>query len=232
MKSKSLCFLVFNEQDNLKYFKSKIQDTIQNLKFDSLFAIDNSNDGSKEILKEMNVEVIDQTIDGRGGAIIQAISHCKTDYLILFSPDGNENIEDLLKFIEIIDENNFDLIIASRMRKDSVNEEDENFFKPRKIANNFFNFVANLFFNKNNIFITDSINGYRALKVDNFKKINFISRRFTIEYEMTIKSFKNDYSIYEFSTIENKRVFGKTRAKSIRVGLDFIFYLFREIIGK
>lgn len=230
--SKSLCFLVYNEYENLIFFKDRIKKLISENIFEEIFAIDRSDDGSKELLKELGINVINQKKPGRGSAMIEAINYCNHDFIVFFSPDGNEDIEDLSKFNFLIHQNRYDLIIASRMMEGAVNEEDKNFFKPRKLANNFFNYLANLFFNKTKTYITDSINGYRAINTKKIKKLNLISSKFTVEYEMTIKCFKNNLKIYEFPTIEKDRHHGTTKAKSLVVGFDFLRCILYEILNK
>ena len=227
-----LCILTYNEFENLKENKSSILDCINKNNFYDVFFIDNnSTDGTQKLINDLSIKLISQEKKGRGSAIIQAIKYSKADYLILYSPDGNENINDISTFIKLINKNIYDLIIASRMMKDAFNEEDINFFKPRKIANNFFNFLINFSFNKKN-YVTDSINGYRALKLKKIKNLNLDSERFTIEYQMTLRSMKEGLNIYEFPTIEGQRLHGQTKASSFRVGLEFINCFIRELFKK
>ena len=185
-------------------------------------------DGSIEFYKKNNIRFFKQKRKGRGAAIIEAFKITKSDALIFFSPDGNENILDVKKIIKYLKEEN-DLVIASRMIKGARNEEDDKFFKFRKWANNIFNFLANLFFNKNN-FITDSINGFRGLKKDKFKKLKCDENFYAIEFQMTIRSMKIGYKIKEFATIESDRIAGVSQAPSIPTGLTFIRALLKEII--
>ena len=187
-----------------------------------------STDGSIEFYKKNNIRFFKQKEKGRGAAIIEAFKITKSDALIFFSPDGNENILDVKKIIKYLKEEN-DLVIASRMIKGARNEEDDKFFTFRKWAHNIFNFLANLFFNKNN-FITDSINGFRGLKKDKFKKLKCDENFYAIEFQMTIRSMKIGYKIKEFATIESDRIAGVSQAPSIPTGLTFIRALLKEII--
>ena len=120
-----------------------------------------SDDGSVEFYKKNKIKFFTQKTKGRGAAIIEAFKKTKSDALIFFSPDGNENILDVKKIVNYLNEGN-DLIIGSRMIEGARNEEDDKFFKFRKWANNIFNFLANLFFN-NGDYVSDSINGFRGL---------------------------------------------------------------------
>jgi len=128
--------------------------------------------------------------------------------------------------------NGYDMIIASRMMKGAYNEEDDKTFKWRKWANNFFNFIANIFFRKNKQYITDSINGFRGITKNAFNKINPDGNGYTIEYQITIRALKNNMKIVEFPTHEYARIGGESYAKSIPTGIKFIKTFFKELFKK
>ncbi len=228
----TLCILTKNE---LPCLKEILHNVIQecNLKnIQQIFAIDGGSiDGTVEFFKENNIPVISQKNRGRGDAFHTAFKEIDSDLYIFFSPDGNENIQDVEKFIEFAN-SGADIIIASRMMKDSYNEEDENLIKLRKWANNIFNLMANITFRRSGRYITDSINGYRAVKKNVAESLKLDSVDYTIEYQMTIRAFKKRLNIKEFPTIEGKRLHGETQAKSIPTGLKFLKCYFREIFIK
>ena len=199
---------------------------------DKIFAIDGgSTDGTVEFFKKHNVNIISQKNRGRGDAFHVAFSKIEADLYIFYSPDGNEDINDINKFIEHYNLG-ADIVIASRMMKDSYNEEDENILKFRKWANNVFNLMANITFRRSGNYVTDSINGYRAITKKAVNSLNLDAQDYTIEYQMTIRAFKKQLKIHEFATIEGKRLFGETQAKSIPTGLRFLRCYFREIFIK
>ena len=134
-----------------------------------------------------------QSKKGRGEAFRIAFKNSSSDVLIFYSPDGNENPNDIIKIKNTFEKNhNFDIVIMSRMMDGAYNEEDDQFFKFRKWANNIFNLFANVIFNKNltNNFITDSINGFRGFKRSSFNKLELDAIGYTIEYQSTIRAFK------------------------------------------
>ena len=223
-----VCLLCKNENLSLSKIYKKLKKELSKIKINFFIMDGGSTDGSIEFYKENNIRFFKQKRKGRGAAIIEAFKITKSDALIFFSPDGNENILDVKKIIKYLKEEN-DLVIASRMIKGARNEEDDKFFKFRKWANNIFNFLANLFFNKNN-YITDSINGFRGLKKDKFKKLKCDENFYAIEFQMTIRSMKIGYKIKEFATIESDRIAGVSQAPSIPTGLTFIRALLKEII--
>ena len=225
----ALCLLVLNEYNCLKVIIPKILKNKKKLNISKIYAIDGgSTDNSVKLLKKNKIKVLGQSNKGRGSAFKIAFKKIKARNYIFFSPDGNEDFRDIKKF-KYYFEKKYDLIIASRMMKGAVNEEDDHIFKLRKWANNFFNFVANFFFNKKN-YITDSINGFRGVSLNAIKKINITADDFTIEYQMTIRAMKKKLKIIEFPTTEFKRISGKTKAKSIPTGLRFIKRFFQELL--
>lgn len=228
----ALCVLVKNEIDCLRIVGPEIPKPGSSVGFDQVCAMDGgSTDGSQEELKKLGIPVLVQTQKGRGQAFHEAFSKLDADAFIFFSPDGNEAISDLPKFRKYLEEGN-DIVIASRMMKGAVNEEDHQTFKWRKWANNAFNILANLFFRRSGPFITDSINGYRAITKKAARVLALDAQDYTIEYQMTIRAFKHKLKIKEFPTIEGERVAGETGAPSFQTGIRFIKRFFTELFMK
>lgn len=222
----SLILLTRNEIDGLNHvFKN-----IPLNEFDEVFAVDGgSTDGTLDFYKNHGVRVISQCSKGRGEAFRIAFEEAKGDVLIFFSPDGNEDPKDLVKFEPYFNDG-CDLVIASRMMKGAYNEEDDKIFKFRKWANNVFNLMANIAFRRSGKFITDSINGFRAITKKAFDIIRPDGEGYTIEYQMTIRAFKKRLKIVEFPTHEASRVGGESYAKSIPTGLKFLKMFFKELL--
>ena len=108
------------------------------------------------------------------------------------------------------------------------NEEDDQVLRARKWANKAFNALANLLFRRSGPYITDSINGYRAITHVAAEKLQLDASDYTIEYQMTIRALNAGLNIVEFPTIEGNRVAGVTGATSIPTGIRFIRRLWLE----
>ncbi len=224
-----LCLLTLNEIECLTLLYDKIPVAGGDSGYDDIYAIDGgSTDGTIEFLREKGCKVISQKNRGRGDAFHEAFKNIDAEAFIFFSPDGNEAIEDLPKFKPILKEG-ADVVIASRMMKESVNEEDDLILKWRKWANNIFNLFANLFFRKDGPFIYDSINGYRAITKNAVNILELDAPDYTIEYQMTMRALKQRLKVIEFPTIEGQRLAGDTGAPSIPTGLRFIRRFFIEL---
>ncbi|MGF9759593.1 glycosyltransferase family 2 protein [Microvirga sp. 0TCS3.31] len=227
----TLCILTRNERPCVEIVFPQLPKPGPESGFDAVVVIDGgSTDGTKEYFEERGIPVLGQSRRGRGHAFQIAFDEVESDAYIFFSPDGNEDPKDLPKFRPLL-EQGFDLVIASRMMAGAKNEEDDQFLKLRKWANNAFNIGANVSFRRKGTFVTDSINGYRAITRKAARTLALDAPDYTIEYQMTMRAFKHKLSIAEFPTIEYPRVAGDTQAQSIPTGIRFIKAYWRELRG-
>jgi glycosyltransferase involved in cell wall biosynthesis len=225
----ALCLLTYNERPCLEQIFPLIPAPSHGSGFDQLVAIDGgSKDGTMEYYRDHGVPVIGQSRRGRGDAFLLAFEQVDADAYIFFSPDGNEEVQDLPKFKPLL-ASGADLVIASRMMRGAVNEEDIHWLRPRKWANNALNLLANGFFRNSVPFVTDSINGYRAITRRAAQELKLDALDYTIEYQMTIRALKQRMAIVEFPTREGQRVAGVTGASSFPTGIRFLKRLWREL---
>lgn len=228
MKS-SLIILTLNEIEGVRALYDRIPfDAV-----DECFVVDGGSvDGTVEFFRERGIRVVPQEIKGRGEAFRIAVKEAKGDQLVFFSPDGNENPGDIPKLLGLLTKG-YDIAIASRFLPGSKNEEDDLHFPWRAWANKAFTFIANSIWNIKGNYITDTINGYRAIKKEAFNKLNIDALGFVIEYQMSIRAMKLGLKVVEIPTIEGQRIGGESTAKSIPTGFIFIKHLLREIkIGR
>ena len=219
----SLILLTYNEVTGVKEIFKQLP--LQYV--DEYFAIDGGSiDGTLKLFEKNNIPYFVQNKKGRGEAFRLAFEKATGDALIFFSPDGNEDPKDIPVFIEHLKKNN-DLVIASRFMNGSHNEEDDQFFKWRKWANIAFTLIANFIWNKNK-YISDTINGYRAITKDAWEKISPDADGYTIEYQISIRSMKNKLKIKEFPTYEYSRIDDQIGSPSIPTGLAFLKLLYQE----
>ena len=226
MKS-SLIILTLNEIEGVRTLYDRIPfDAV-----DECFVVDGGSiDGTVEFFRERGIKVVPQEIKGRGEAFRIAVKRAEGDHLIFFSPDGNEDPGDIPKLLALLT-NGYDLAIASRFLSGSQNEEDDLRFPWRAWANRVFTFIANIIWNTNRNYITDTINGYRAIKKEAFNKLNINAPGFVIEYQMSIRAMKLGLKVVEIPTVEGQRIGGVSTAKSVPTGLLFLRFLLKEIMN-
>lgn len=225
--TKCLVLLTWNEIEAVRALYDRIPK-----KYDEVFVIDpGSTDGTVEFFRQKGLEVKIQEKKGRGVAFLMAAAAAKSELIVFFSPDGNENPGDIDKLFSML-ESGADMAIASRFAKGSRNEEDGKFLPFRKWANQAFTRLVNARFNKKAGYITDTINGFRGFKRQVLLGMGLTAEGFAIEFQSTIKAFKKGLKIAEMPTIEGDRIGGESKAKSIPTGLKFVRLYLKEFFTK
>jgi len=198
--------------------------------FDEAFVVDyKSTDGTVEFFEGKGVRVVRQEIPGRGEVFRMACRIAKGDILVFFSPDGNEDPADTVRLRDLV-AGGCDLAVASRFAQGSRNDEAEKFFPLRAWANRAFSIAANLLFGGH---MTDTINGFRAVRKEKLLALRPDAQGFAIEYQISIRAMKLGYKICEIPTHEGDRIGGMSTASSVPTGLKVLKVLLREFwIGK
>ena len=223
---RTLVLLTFNEIEALP----KLFDRIPLSAADEVLAVDGgSKDGTVEYLQSKGVRVLPQPRRGRGCAFSVALDATTADVLCYYSPDGNEDPADIPKVFEKLEEGGYDLVVASRMSKGAHNEEDDQPVKLRKWVNLAFTFLANVLWNRGP-YLTDTINGFRAVRADSFRRCECRVDGFVIEYLMSIRMMKLGLRLGEIPTYEHPRLGGISTAHSWPTGLEFTRHLIREAL--
>ena len=222
----SLIILTLNEIDGVR----ALHDQIPFHRVDEVFAVDGgSTDGTREFFTERGIRIVEQPSRGRGEAFLIAYEAASTDAMIFFSPDGNEDPADIPTFVEYLTQG-YDLVIASRMMKGAVNEEDVDVFRWRKWANQTFTLAANGVWNRSSEYVSDTINGYRGITKKAFAQLWPDSDGYTIEYQTSIRAMKARLRIKEFPTNEGERIGGQSYARSLPTGLRMLRTFGRELL--
>jgi len=197
--------------------------------FDEVLVVDGgSQDGTREFFQERGIRVVGQERQGRGEAFRVGARNTRGDFLVFYSPDGNEDPADLPVLVERLRQG-ADLAIASRFAAGARNEEDDHLLRPRAWVNLVFTLIANLLFN-HGPFVTDTINGFRAIRRLAFERLRLDEMGFPIEYQMSIRAMKAGMRIVEIPTQEGDRIGGTSKAESFPVGLGHLKVLLRELL--
>ena len=222
-RDSTLVLLVLNEIDGLRL----VWEDLPLDEFARVVAVDGgSTDGSRDFLTDKGILILDQPIAGRGVAFRVAAEAVDTDRLIFYSPDGNEDPADIVRLDDAL-LSGADLAIASRFAKGSVNEETD-WLRPRARVNKALTWIANQTFGRG-AYITDTINGFRAIRRQDLLDLNTTVKRFPIEYQISIRAMQRDWNIAEIATIEGQRAGGESKAISWPVGKDHIKVLLTEL---
>lgn len=222
-RNSCLVLLVLNEIDGL----SAVWDELPVDEFERVVAVDGgSTDGSREFLAQKGITILDQPIKGRGVAFRVAAEAVDTERLVFYSPDGNEDPKDIVRLDDLL-LNGARLAIASRFAKGAVNEETD-IFRPRARVNRALTWLANNLFSDQE-YVTDTINGFRALRRQDLLDLHTTVKRFPIEYQISIRAMQRGWPIAEIATVEGQRAGGESKAISWPVGKDHLKVLLTEL---
>ena len=192
--------------------------------FDECYALDGgSTDGTVEFFQKHGIEVV--TGVKKGEIFNTGADLTKCEDLVFFAPDGNEDPEDILRLLGGLREGH-DMVIASRFMPTSRNEEDGKLLPLRAWANQAFTLLVHLRWGGH---LTDTINGFRAVKRRCVLEMNLEPTGFDIEFQMSIRGRKLGYSIVEIPTREGDRIGGESTAYSIPTGMLMLKRYLKEL---
>ena len=224
----ALCLLTWNELEGCKHDIPLIDRT----KFDEIYCIDGgSTDGTVEYLTEQGIVVYPQTAKGLNQACKDGAEKCTCDAFVFFHPKGSIPVEDTYKFRQYFEEG-YDLVVGSRMLKESRNEEDGKLLKPRKWFVLGLGMLSAMLFKKEGNRIKDVLHGFRGMKKDSFLALSISDFSPSVDIEMVSRSYKFKMKRIEFPTKEQERIAGSTHFKAIPTGKKLLKYIFWEIRRK
>ena len=224
-KTVALCLLVMNERRGCEYDVPRIKRDA----FNEIFAIDgNSVDGTVEHLEAAGIPVYQQPEKGYSAGCLHGFHMCTSDALVFYFPTGSVPVEDTLKFQKYFN-NGADLVIASRNIKGARNEEDVNFFQPRKWFVLGLSLLTALLWRRKGPIIWDVLHGVRGMTVEAFERIGPRDTGVSIDLEMIARAYKMGLTIEQFPTSEAGRIEGATHFPVLKTGLRLLGHLWREI---
>jgi len=228
----SIIVPVRNESDSLKDIFDYFSKNLGKINYEILIINDFSEDGTLENAKTLfkdnkNFKVLNNEIKGLGGAINLGIKKSEGINIAIMMADQSDDINDLIKYNELMNLENYDAILGSRFLKKSK-LLDYPFQK--LILNRIFNIiVAVVFWNKYN----DYTNAFKIYKKKVLLEIRpLISESFNIFLEIPLKviSRKYKYKIIPINWMGRKKGISKFKIKEL--GSKYLFTLIYCFIEK
>ena len=180
---------------------------------------DNSNDGSRDILKKYenknDIEILYHEKNyGKGKAIRSGLKKVEEGLVLIQDADLEYNPRDYKKLLKPFEEANADVVYGSRFLGGQEYSRIHYFW--HFIANKILTFLCNFFTNLN---MTDMETGYKVFKKENIDKIDLLEDSFGIEPELTIKLAKQKLRFFEVPISYN----GRSYAEGKKIGLSDAF---------
>ena len=220
---KSIIVPVYNEQGNIGNLISKINLVID--KTDELIIVDDgSTDKTSEEIKNHKCILIslDKNM-GKGYAMRKGIQEAKGEYIIFMGGDGQDDPYEIKLLLEEITKG-YDYVIGSRFLKENKKEDrfsEKAVLPVNEFGNKSITFLINILFNKN---ITDSQSEFKCFKTEKLRELNLVTKRFEIETELLIKSFRKKFKIKEVPVHRYERKHGISKLFNVPFG-RFLFGL-------
>ena len=219
-----------NLQDILNYFINGMEKTNYEVILINDFSEDNTLEQAKEIFQNhKNFKIYNNNKKGLGGAINLGIDKSNGTKICVMMADLSDDINDLKKYNNLLEEKNLDAVLGSRFLK---NSKVQGYPIKKLILNRIFNFFVSLiFFNSYN----DYTNAFKIYKKDVLKTMMpFVSESFNIFLEIPLKIISRNYT-YEVTSINwfgRKKGKAKFKIKELRSKYLFtlLYCLFEKIL--
>jgi glycosyltransferase involved in cell wall biosynthesis len=125
---------------------------LEGYEYEKLIVMDKEDIETSNSIKNFNnIKILYQEKLGYGNALIEGINNIKTEYFCIINADGSMDPSELKKMLSKIQNDNYDVIFASRYMKNAGSEDDDlltlvgNFFFT-KIGKFFLNYKFQIYY--------------------------------------------------------------------------------------
>ena len=227
----SIIVPVRDESNTIKDVFDYLYNNLKEVDYEVLFVNDFSDDDTLKITTDLiknykNFRILNNTRKGLGGAINLGIKESSGVNIAIMMADQSDDINDLIKYNNLMNSNNYDAILGSRFTKDS---KIRDYPIQKLILNRIFNyFVSLIFLNRYNDF-TNAFKIYKKTVLLNIMPL--ISESFNIFLEIPLKIISRNYryKVVSINWMGRKRGESKFRIKELRSKYLFtLIYCFIE----
>lgn len=164
---------------------------------------------------------------GKGLAIRLGLAKVKTPIVAFCDADGSHDPRDIPKLVTLIRQGVTDHVGGSRLTggSDELHGSFDEFL--RLTGSSFITWMINARFGSK---ISDSQNGFRALRTEVALQLGLKSLSTTIEQEMIMKTLKKGFRYSEVPTHEYRRTAGISKIRLSRVWFAYLRSLFTGIL--
>jgi len=195
---------------------------------DELLVVDgNSTDQTREIARELGCRVVMDSGRGKGDGIRTAIREVSGDIIVFIDADYSHRPADIPRLVAPILRDEADHVVGSRPRggSDELHGDFNKFM--RMIGSDIITLGINYRFG---VRLSESQNGFRAVRTRVARALNLRENITTIEQEMTIKTLSRGYRIKEVPSHEYARRFGESKIKLRSVSFRYFYSWLKYLI--
>lgn len=190
---------------------------------DEVIVVDgHSTDSTVRIAHRNHAIIVVDNQKGKGDALRQAALKATGDTLVFIDADGSHDPHDIPGLLAPIAGGEAELVVASRLLGGS-SELHGGFAEFLRLSGS--SFITECINKRFNTRLSDSQNGFRAIRRDVFLSLNLKSNDTTIEQEMIFQILKQKHRIVEVPSHEYARRAGESKIKLSRVWYRYLFSL-------
>jgi len=195
---------------------------------DAILVVDgHSTDRTRDIAAALGARVLLDRGRGKGDAMRLAVDETATGIVVFIDADGSHEPADIPRLVAPIRDGRADLVIGSRGKggSDELHGTLEQLI--RYIGSQLIMLGINY---RWKVRLTDSQNGFRAIRTDVVRRLTLTSNRTTIEQEMLMKALKQGYRVEEIASHEYERRWGVSKVVVWRLWYVYLWSFFRNLI--
>jgi glycosyltransferase involved in cell wall biosynthesis len=195
---------------------------------DEVLVIDgHSRDRTREIAVEHGARVLLDHGKGKGEALRMAFDEAAGDIIVFIDADGSHEPKDIPAMVAPIVAGQADMVVGSRGKggSDELHGTLEQLI--RYVGSQLIMLAINY---RWNVRLTDSQNGFRAIRRDVGRQLGLTSNLTTIEQEMLMKALKRGYRVSEVGSHEYERRWGTSKVVVWKLWFAYVWSFLRNLM--
>jgi len=194
---------------------------------DDILVVDgHSGDNTTAIAASLGARVIYDNQKGKGDAIRSSIDHIQRGITVFIDADGSHDPDDIPRLVQPILEDRADHVCGSRLLGGS-SELHGGFDECLRLMGS--SFITACINHRYKVALSESQNGFRAIKTNVLRSLGLREDITTIEQEMTIKTIKQGFRMAEVPSHEYRRQAGFSNIKISKVAFRYVFSLIKYL---
>jgi dolichol-phosphate mannosyltransferase len=193
---------------------------------DIIVVVGPSTDGTERIAAERGARVLADGGRGKGEAMRRAIPHLRTPVAVFIDADGSHDPEDIPLMVEPILADRADHVSGSRLRGGS-SELHGGFDEFLRLAGS--SFITACINWRFGCQLSESQNGFRAVRTSVLRDLDLREDTTTIEQEMIIKTLRKGLRMAEVPSHEHRRRHGQSHISVWRSGPRYVYSLVKYL---
>jgi glycosyltransferase involved in cell wall biosynthesis len=161
---------------------------------------------------------------GKGVAIREGLAAARGEVVVMLDADGQDDPSEIPDLLAALTDG-VDMVIGSRFR----GRFDDGSITPLNyVGNRFLTLILNLLYGTRT---TDTLAGFKAVRISRLRGVRLESRRYDIEVELLVRLLRAGGRVVEIPVRRAARLHGKSRLRSFRDGTRVLGRILKMRLG-